>query len=119
MWLFLYTEIMLFGGLFVLYAVYYTEYTADFIKAGNHLMLYMGLLNTLILLTSSFLVAAALAAVQRKSYRLAAGMTVGSILLGILFLANKYFEWSHEIEHGFYPGSSTLLFRVNFCILHE
>jgi len=58
MWLFLYTEIMLFGGLFVLYAAYYTRYTVDFIQGGKSLDLFMGAFNTIILLTSSFTVAA-------------------------------------------------------------
>jgi cytochrome c oxidase subunit 3 len=54
MWFFLYTEIMLFGGLFVLYAAYFHRYTKDFIIAGNETMLVLGTLNTAILLVSSF-----------------------------------------------------------------
>ena len=54
MWLFLYTEIMLFGGLFVLYSVYYSKYPVEFSAAGGKLELPLGALNTGLLLLSSF-----------------------------------------------------------------
>jgi cytochrome c oxidase subunit 3 len=66
MWLFLYTEIILFGGLFLLYAVYFNKYTSDFIIAGKELDKTVGIINTVILLVSSFAVAASITAVQKK-----------------------------------------------------
>jgi cytochrome c oxidase subunit III len=108
MWLFLYTEIMLFGGLFVLYAAYYTRYTVDFIQGGKSLDLFMGAFNTIILLTSSFTVAASFTAVRRQRKRIALGMVFTSIIFGLLFLVNKYFEWGHKFEMGIYPGSPAL-----------
>lgn len=108
MWLFIYTEIMLFGGLFVLYAAYYTRYTADFIQGGKSLDLFMGAFNTIILLTSSFTVAASITAVRRQQKKVALGMVFTSIIFGFLFLVNKYFEWGHKFEIGIYPGSPTL-----------
>ncbi len=108
MWLFLYTEIMLFGGLFVLYAAYYTRYTADFIQGGKSLDLFMGAFNTIILLASSFTVAGSITAVRRQKKKMALGMVFTSIVFGLLFLVNKYFEWGHKFEIGIYPGSQTL-----------
>ena len=108
MWLFLYTEIMLFGGLFVLYAAYYYRYTQDFVAAGRETELFMGTLNTAILLTSSFTVASAIAAMRRKSKKAVLMLLSITILLALAFLLNKYFEWSHKFEHGLYPGSATL-----------
>jgi cytochrome c oxidase subunit 3 len=108
MWLFLYTEIMLFGGLFVLYAAYYTRYTVDFIQGGKSLDLFMGAFNTIILLTSSFTVAASITAVRRQKKKIALGMVFTSIIFGLLFLVNKYFEWGHKFEMGIYPGSPAL-----------
>ena len=108
MWLFLYTEIMLFGGLFVLYAAYYSTYTEVFIASGKTLDLTLGALNTIVLLVSSFTVAAAITAIRRDSKKQAMGFTMGSILLGLLFLVNKYFEWGHKFEAGIYPGSPVL-----------
>jgi len=109
MWLFLYTEIILFGGLFVLYAVYFNKYTADFIVAGKELDRTFGIINTIILLISSFAVAASITAVQKEEKKKAIIALCFSILCGLVFLVNKYFEWSHKIDHGIYPNSETLL----------
>ncbi len=109
MWLFLYSEIMLFAGLFVLYAAYLTKYQADFFLAGKELDLFFGSANTLILLTSSFTVASAITAIRKDRLTQSGGFLLVSILLGLLFLINKYFEWGHKFEHGIYPNSEKLL----------
>lgn len=109
MWLFLYTEIMLFGGLFVLYAVYYSTYSADFVAGGKELDIFFGVLNTVILLVSSFAVAASITAIRTKSLKTALVMVGVAIACGLSFLVNKYFEWGHKIEVGIYPNSEVLL----------
>lgn len=108
MWLFLYTEIILFGGLFVLYAVYFSKYMGEFKDAGKELSRLLGLLNTVILLFSSFAVAAAVTAIQRNERKKAFAGLVLAILCGLFFLINKYFEWGHKIEAGIYPNSEIL-----------
>lgn len=108
MWLFLYTEIMLFGGLFVLYAAYYNKYTADFIEGGKQLDLFMGAFNTLILLVSSFTIAASITAIRKKARNLSAGLIGFTMMVGLVFLINKYVEWGHKFEVGIYPGSDVL-----------
>lgn len=108
MWLFLYTEIMLFGGLFVLYAAYYARFTGDFVAGGKTLDLFMGAANTVILLTSSFTVAAAITAIQQARKQLASLLLGATALMGVVFLVNKYFEWGHKFETGIYPGSEVL-----------
>ncbi|MCG8617630.1 MAG: cytochrome c oxidase subunit 3 family protein [Desulfobacterales bacterium] len=109
MWLFLYTEIILFGGLFVLYAVYLTVHTEDFIEGGKQLDRLFGLANTVILLISSFAVAASITAVQKSQKGIAMGSLAASLLCGLIFLVNKYFEWGHKFEIGLYPNSERLL----------
>lgn len=109
MWLFLYTEIMLFGGLFVLYAVYYANYTQDFIAAGQELDTLFGIANTVILLISSFAVAASITAIRTESLKTALFAVGTAIGCGIVFLINKYFEWGHKIEIGIYPNSDQLV----------
>lgn len=109
MWLFLYTEIMLFGGLFILYAVYHHRYTADFANGGKELELALGALNTGVLLTSSFTVASAIEAMRRKAKKAALLLLGLTILLGLIFLFDKYLEWSHKFAHGLFPGSARLL----------
>lgn len=108
MWLFLYTEIMLFGGLFVVYATYYHRHTADFISGGRELALMFGAINTLILLASSFTVAASITAIRRGKRGHSMEFLLATIFFGLVFLVNKYFEWGHKFELDIYPGSSTL-----------
>jgi len=116
MWLFLYTEIMLFGGLFVLYAAYYYRYSQDFAVAGKETDILLGTLNTAILLTSSFTVAAAIAAMKRGSKKIVIILLGVTILLALAFLFNKYIEWSHKFENGLYPGSSRLESEMGITI---
>jgi cytochrome c oxidase subunit 3 len=112
MWLFLYTEVLLFGGLFVLYAVYLHRYPQEFATAAGQLNLALGAANTVILLTGSLLVALAVSAIRHGSPRLAQRLLWGGVASGALFLLNKYLEWSTEISHGIYPGSPILAQRA-------
>jgi cytochrome c oxidase subunit III len=109
MWLFLYTEIILFGALFVLYAVYFHRYSELFAQGGKELDRIIGTSNTVILLVSSFTVASSITAIQRKQTTLALGCVGFSLFCGLLFLVNKYFEWSHKIHLGIFPNSETLI----------
>jgi cytochrome c oxidase subunit III len=108
MWLFLFTELLLFGGLFLLYAVYLKRYPHEFAAGGMQLNWTMGAANTIILLTSSLCVAMAVTAVQLGELRRAMGLIVGTILCAAGFMVIKYFEWSAKIGHGTYPGSGHL-----------
>lgn len=111
MWLFLATELLLFGGLFLLYSVYRYRYAADFHQAATELDTTLGAVNTLILLTSSFTMVMSIYYLQgsRKGpSMISLGLT---ICFGMVFLVNKYFEWSAKIHHDLYPGSAALLTR--------
>ena len=108
MWLFLYTELMLFGGLFVIYANYYHRYTEDFVAGGQALNMPIGAFNTILLLTSSFTVAASITAIRKGTPKTAVLFLGASILMGLGFLVNKYFEWGAKFDHGIYPGSPDL-----------
>ena len=109
MWIFLYSEILLFGGLFVLYAVYFHAFPEDFAKGGKELNRIFGTANTLVLLISSFTVAASITAVQRRKKGQAIGFLIFSLLCGLAFLINKYFEWGAKFHHDLYPNSDLLL----------
>jgi cytochrome c oxidase subunit 3 len=111
MWLFLFTELLLFGGLFLLYSVYRAKYAADFHHAASELNLTIGTFNTLLLLTSSLTMALSLSALQKNNKRLSQLFLIFTILLGLIFLVNKYFEWSAKFHHGIYPGSEEMLLR--------
>jgi cytochrome c oxidase subunit III len=108
MWLFLFTELLLFGGMFLLYAVYLSHYPHEFSAGGRQLNVVFGTVNTVVLLTSSLLVAMAVSAVQRDDRKLAVSLLGGTVLCAGIFMAIKYVEWSAKIRHGIYPGSPHL-----------
>ncbi len=67
MWLFLFTEILLFGTLFLAFGVYLHEYTWQFRQGSDLLDIPIGTVNTVILLTSSLTMALSIAALQRAT----------------------------------------------------
>jgi cytochrome c oxidase subunit 3 len=103
MWLFLFTELILFGGMFILYASYRYMHADDFKVAAMRLDTTVGTINTIILLTSSLCVVLSIAALQKRQKLLSMYMLIFTIVLGGAFLINKYFEWSAKIHHGIYP----------------
>ncbi len=109
MWLFLFTEVLLFGGLFVAYAVYLYAHTWQFTEASVELSVLMGGGNTLILLTSSLSMALAIAALQRGRPGLSIKLLNFTILCAVAFCVIKTFEWGGKFEHGIYPGSERVL----------
>jgi len=109
MWLFLFTELILFGGLFLLYAVYLARYPHEFAAAGKELNILFGAVNTVVLLSSSLLAAMAVTAVQRGEQRSSVRLLLGTIGCALIFLAIKYVEWSAKFGHDIYPGSKRLL----------
>ena len=108
MWLFLFTELLLFGGLFLLYAVYFKRYPHEFAAGGKQLNWIMGAANTVILLTSSLFAAMAVTAVQLGERRRAVQLIGGTIICAAGFMVIKYIEWSAKIGHGIFPGSEHL-----------
>jgi len=108
MWLFLFTELLLFGGLFLLYSVYLHRYPAAFASGGKQLDWVLGTANTVILLTSSLFAAMSVTALQRGEQRRAVGLVIATILCAAGFMIIKYLEWSTKFSHGIYPGSELL-----------
>jgi cytochrome c oxidase subunit 3 len=108
MWLFLFTELLLFGGLFFLYSVYRFVNQEQFHIAAKELNTLVGTFNTIILLTSSLTMALSIGAIQRNNKSLSVFFQTITILLALGFLINKYFEWSIKFHHGIYPGSEIL-----------
>jgi cytochrome c oxidase subunit 3 len=117
MWLFILSELVLFGGMFILYSVYRYQNPGDFHHASGELDVILGTLNTIILLTSSLSVAVSITAIQKGERRLSMVLLMATMALGLLFLVNKGFEWTTKIGHGIYPNSPTLLARPKGEIL--
>jgi len=109
MWLFIFTELLLFGGLFLVYAIYRVTYSEQFHTAALELNAFLGAANTVILLVSSMTVAMSITAIQKGDKKLALILLGITLLLAAGFLVNKYFEWGHKIHLGIYPGSDLIM----------
>jgi len=103
MWLFLFTELLLFGGMFILYASYRFMYPDAFKVAAMRLDTLIGAVNTILLLTSSLTVVIAIIALRRNQKTFSIYMLMFTVVAGGAFLVNKYFEWSAKFHHGIYP----------------
>ena len=117
MWLFLFTEVLLFGGMFLVYAVYRYQYPSQFHIAAMELNTAMGTFNTIILLTSSLTVALSIVALHNGKKILSLILLSATLLFALIFMVVKYFEWTTKISHGIYPGSPELLAKPNGQIL--
>jgi cytochrome c oxidase subunit III len=104
-WLFLVTEILFFGGLFVAFFIFRSWYFDSFVEAHHHLDWQMGALNTAFLITSSLTMALAVRAAQITDKKQGTALLIVTFVLAGAFLVVKYFEYTHKIHDGLLPGS--------------
>jgi len=104
MWVFLTTEVMFFGGLFLGYAVYRGSYSHAFGMASEHLDIVLGTINTAVLLCSSLTMALAVHATQLGTRKTAVVFLLLTILLGSVFLGIKGVEYYHKYDESLIPG---------------
>jgi cytochrome c oxidase subunit 3 len=105
MWLFLATEILLFGGLFCAYAVYRSNHPEVFIYAHQFLDKNLGGINTVVLICSSLTMAWAVRAAQLGRQRLLTILLGLTLLGGFGFLGIKFVEYDHKWKHGLLWGA--------------
>jgi cytochrome c oxidase subunit 3 len=104
MWVFLATELLMFGTLFTAYGIYRLWYGEAFMAGSNRMDLLLGGINTAVLLTSTFTMALAVHAAQRdRDYHLTLFL-IATILIGTLFLGIKFYEYWHHWQNGEFPG---------------
>ena len=104
MWIFLATEIMFFGGMFLGYSVYRSVYRDAYAEASRHLDVVLGGINTAVLLCSSLTMALAVHAAQLGGRRTVVLFLMATILLGAVFLGIKSYEYYHKYEEHLIPG---------------
>ena len=104
MWLFLATEILLFGGLFVGFALAQGAHPLAFVEAHHHLDKTLGALNTVVLLFSSFTMVMAVHYAKVNERKKSMGALVFTLLCAAAFLVVKYFEYAHKFHDGLLPG---------------
>lgn len=103
MWLFLATEILLFGGLFVGFGLMQARYPVEFLEAHEHLQRPLGALNTVVLLISSFTMVMGVLWAKRGNNKRVVIYLLLTILCACIFLGVKYFEYSHKFEEHLLP----------------
>ncbi|MGA7648295.1 MAG: cytochrome c oxidase subunit 3, partial [Terriglobales bacterium] len=104
MWLFLVTEIMFFGGMFCAYLVYRLAHFNAFAAGSQQLNIWMGAINTAVLIVSSVTVVLAVKAAEVGKRKLLTGYLVVTVLLGLTFLVIKGFEYKEKFEKHHVPG---------------
>ena len=108
MWLFIFNELLFFGGLFITYAVFRFVHQEAFNFASQELDVRLGAINTVILLISSATIAMSISTIKMGNKRQTLILLTITLFLAIVFLVNKYFEWGAKIEHGLFPSSEML-----------
>jgi cytochrome c oxidase subunit 3 len=106
MWVFLVTEVLFFGGLFLAYLVYRSWYPVDFAVASHELDIVLGTINTVVLITSSLTMALGVHAAQTGERSKLLAFLVITMILGATFLVIKGFEYQHKFVEHHVPGPS-------------
>ena len=104
MWVFLLTEILFFGALFLIYTIYRMWYPEAFAAASHHLDIPLGTINTAVLIGSSLTMALAVRAAQLNSRRAIMIFIALTMILGGVFLGIKAVEYSHKFHEHLVPG---------------
>ena len=104
MWVFLVTEILFFGGLFLAYTVYRAQYARAFAEASRHLDITLGTLNTAVLIISSLTMALAVYSAATGRRKAIIVFLLLTMILGGVFLGVKAVEYSHKFHDHLVPG---------------
>jgi cytochrome c oxidase subunit 3 len=107
-WIFLMTEAMMFGALFLTFAIYFYRHTETFAATSGHLNVWLGGTNTVILLVSTYTMGLATLMMRQGNVRASVRLVIGTAVMALVFLGIKALEWSIEIGDGLYPGSRVL-----------
>jgi cytochrome c oxidase subunit 3 len=105
MWVFLVTEVMFFGGMFMAYILYRNMYPDAWLAGSQELNEVLGGLNTLVLIVSSLTMAMSVRCAQVGNKKWLVNNLVLTIVFGSVFLVVKYFEYAAKFEHHLVPGA--------------
>jgi cytochrome c oxidase subunit 3 len=106
MWIFLITEVMFFGGMFLAYTVYRRAYPDVFAVASTTLNVYIGAANTVVLLCSSLTMVLAVRAGQLGKTKAIVLFLILTLILGGVFLGVKAYEWNEKYVEHHIPGAT-------------
>ena len=112
MWIFLVTEILFFGGVFLTYTINRHEFPTAFGISGNMLSLPIGFGNTIVLIASSFTMAMSVWSAQTSKKKLVPLFLIATLALGTVFLGIKVVEYKQKFDHHIVPARN---FDVTYC----
>jgi nitric oxide reductase NorE protein len=118
-WVFVLGDLVIFSGYFIIFMVYRNSERGLFLESERHLSLTIGVLNTLVLLASSWFIARSVQAARAGHRRRAIRLTLCGGLCGVLFILIKSYEWSSEVSHGrTFPSSDFFMFYYLLTGVH-
>ncbi|ORW01413.1 cytochrome c oxidase subunit 3 [Mycobacterium kyorinense] len=119
MWVFVLGDLVIFGAYFVIFMVYRTQERGLFLASQQHLSLDVGVVNTLVLIASSWFVARGVQSARAAEHAAAARFIVGGGACGVLFIALKAYEWSSKIGQGLtFPRNDFFMFYYLLTGVH-
>jgi cytochrome c oxidase subunit III len=129
MWIFLITEVMFFGGMFLAYSIYRTKFPDVFAVASTSLNVIIGAINTVVLLCSSFTMVMAVRASALGKRKAIVMWLILTLIFGLTFLGVKAYEWNEKFELHHVPGfanfhlngveqqgAAQIFFALYFCM---
>lgn len=119
MWVFVLGDLVIFGTYFIIFMIYRNQERDLFLASQQHLSLNIGVLNTLVLLASSWFVARSVQLTRAGDYGRAMRLTFFGGLCGVAFILLKAYEWSSKIGHGFtFPSNDFFMFYYMLTGVH-
>ena len=106
MWLFMVTEVLMIGAIFVGYLLFRLRFPEAFHEAHKILDVRLGALNTVVLIVSSATMVLGVSAAQRGNNTRAIRMLMATVACGAIFCVVKYFEYTHKFHEGIFPGGN-------------
>jgi len=113
MWVFLATEVLFFGGMFAAYTLYRIRFPEVFADCSRQMDLWLGTINTAVLLSSSLTMALAVNAAERGRNKSVVRWIAATMVLGMIFLSIKGLEYAHKFQEHLVPGPSFSLESVH------
>ncbi|MCW2654666.1 MAG: cytochrome oxidase subunit [Mycobacterium sp.] len=119
MWVFVLGDLIIFGAYFIIFMIYRTQQRSVFLESQQHLSLDIGVVNTLLLLASSWFVARGVVAARADDHGRAVRRIVFGSGCGLLFIVVKGYEWSSEIRQGLtFPRNDFFMFYYLLTGVH-
>ncbi|WP_319457672.1 MULTISPECIES: cytochrome c oxidase subunit 3 [unclassified Mycobacterium] len=106
MWVMVLGDLLIFGAYFIIFMIYRTMAPAEFLASQQHLSVIVGVVNTVVLLTSSWFIARSVLAARAGNHKRAIRLTYLGGAFGVGFILIKAYEWTTELAHGYTLSSN-------------